>query len=167
MILVARVKHCPWLCLVGLMFAGCTSAAQSDEQRLRSELDIPEGAKLVKLTADPKFAGTFGREGLRIYAMFQFDSSTLESYRKGHRSDDWRPLPLPNELLGLPDGPTELAALTGPGDYLCDLAPWVAAVDPPWAPYRSNAIPARLARYRVVLLDSTMSQLHIVYKQYY
>lgn len=168
--LVHPVKRIRWLCIAGLLqvIVGCAPvSAQSDERSLRNDLAIPESAKLLKLTADPNTSGTYGREGLRIHAVFQLTSVGLDDYRRSYRIDQWRPLPLPNELLGTPEGPAELAALTGPGHYFCDVAPWIASEDPPWTPYRGAALPARLARYRVVLLDGATSQLHVVYKQYY
>lgn len=87
-----------------LLLAACERP--TDEEVLRRTFAVPRVARLVSIETRPKMAGTFGREGLAIDAVFSFGPDELSAYRVRLEKDPtWRPLPPPGEILGrLPAG---------------------------------------------------------------
>lgn len=92
------------LLLAAPLLAACERA--SDEEVLRRTFAIPRAARLTAIETYPKTAGTFGREGLSIDALFTFGPDELDATRVRLEKDPtWRPLPPPADLLGrLPAG---------------------------------------------------------------
>ena len=68
---------------------------------LRGEFEVPETAELVKLTASPLKAGTFGREGLEIRAEFRLGGGVAYTFLDKCRKDRrWKESPVPDRLIG-------------------------------------------------------------------
>ena len=126
---------------------------------------IPASARLVSISANPAIGGMFGREGLRIHAVFDLGEGAA-AYRAAHRSADWSPLPLPAEVLGLDSGPKEVQAIPN-SVFLLDVAPWAIVSEPPFGAYTPGSLPARIARYRIAVLDAQSGRLQTLYKAYY
>jgi len=142
--------------------------AAIDEQMLREELALPASASLISYEANPSGqGGWFGREGLRIFAVFQFDRPTLESYLRRFRPEEWQSTPIPSDLIALRDGLDELQYLEGNNYFLADVAPMQSVATPPWQSYYFEGIPERIGRHRVVVAVPDSSQLSIVYKNHY
>jgi len=99
-----RVRLCLVFSALVVVAGGC--ARPSDEEVLRRTFAVPRIARLVSIETHPKIAGTFGREGLTIDAVFAFGPDELAAYRVRLENDPtWRPLPPPADLLGrLPAG---------------------------------------------------------------
>jgi len=65
-----------------------------DEKDLRNQFRIPSEVVLLFLESDPKLPGWFGREGLTISAVFQFDNRQFKDYLvKIENEEVWRPIP--------------------------------------------------------------------------
>jgi len=79
----------------------CVSACRrSDEQILRDEFDIPVATELLEITSSPPNPGWFGREGLRITAVFQFAQAEFQDYVKAAEEEGtWAPLPPSREFI--------------------------------------------------------------------
>jgi hypothetical protein len=72
----------------------------SDERILRDEFDVPVATELVEITSSPPNPGWFGREGLRITAVFQFAPAEFQDYIKSAEEDGtWAPLPPSPEFI--------------------------------------------------------------------
>jgi len=81
-----------------LLLAACLR--QSDESILRREFEVPATATLIQLEAFPKESGWFGREGLKIDAVFQLSDRDFDDYLGTARaSEQWRELPIPKDFL--------------------------------------------------------------------
>jgi|OpeIllAssembly_1097287.scaffolds.fasta_scaffold18077_2 hypothetical protein len=106
-----------------LLLAGAGCERPSDEQVLRRTFAVPRVARLVSIDSSPKSAGTFGREGLSIDALFAFGPDELAAYRVRLEKDPtWRPLPPPAPLLRrLPRG-TEIPLDATNGVWACRTA---------------------------------------------
>jgi hypothetical protein len=77
------------------MLTGCYELVfrPQDERDVRNQLHIPRSVALIYLDSSPKEAGWFGREGLRISAVFQFAGDQLEEYASGLGDPEvWRPV---------------------------------------------------------------------------
>jgi hypothetical protein len=128
-----------------LAAVGCESNREQDERQVRRQFHVPDEVRLDTLKGNPETGGWFGREGLRIRAVFQFNEQQFDDYMHRlhdkdiwkavsflHYSPDgaeqvsqsahqWRPLPLPEfprplaHLRGLFD-----ASITR-GWYYCSL----------------------------------------------
>ena len=88
------------LCLVMLLSAVCSLTGcyelnfrQLDEKNVRAQFHVPGKVRLISLESHPKQAGFFGREGLRISAVFQFDDEPFKHYT-GKLEDRtvWKPV---------------------------------------------------------------------------
>ena len=169
---IRKIAESALVLAVVLTMAGCDRQPPDykalDEETLRSELSIPKSAALLTYQCDPSITpGFYGREGLRIFAVFQLDKASLQAYRANVRPDEWKETPVPDELLDLKYGPEELAAVDVKGYFLADIAAWVNKSTPPWQAYHALGIPKHIARYRVVVTDTNSSKLFIVSKNYY
>jgi len=71
-----------WTLVFILGFTGCYKLVYKpqDMKNVRRQLHIPNDIRLVSFDSNPKEAGFFGREGLRISALFQFDDKQLSNY---------------------------------------------------------------------------------------
>lgn len=86
-----------FLFLVSGLLGGCM---KFDEQVLRDEFDLPASVRLVAIDSRPKTPGWFGREGLQIWATFEFQSADFDAYRaKVERDSRWKPLPLTRSFI--------------------------------------------------------------------
>jgi hypothetical protein len=99
-----KFKRTPFLLcttvIVLLIIIGCPLQTKSDEQVLREEFRIPESAELLRLKAFPEKADHFGREGLKIDAVFKFNSDDFQTYRsQAEKSGNWKQLPVPKDFL--------------------------------------------------------------------
>ena len=99
-----KLKRTPFLLcttvIVLLIIIGCPLQTKSDEQVLREEFRIPESAELLRLKAFPEKADHFGREGLKIDAVFKFNSDDFQTYRsQAEKSGNWKQLPVPKDFL--------------------------------------------------------------------
>ena len=82
-----------------LMIASCSF--NSDESVLRKEFKIPDSAELVFFKVFPEEAGWFGREGLKIDAVFQLSNEDFNSHlSNAKKSNEWLALPIPKDFLG-------------------------------------------------------------------
>lgn len=64
-----------------------------DEKNLRRQLHIPDNIELISFDSNPKEAGFFGREGLRIQAIFQFTENQLKDYSAIiEDTETWKPV---------------------------------------------------------------------------
>jgi hypothetical protein len=124
---------------------GCESNRAQDERQVRRQFHVPEEVLLDTLKGIPETGGWFGREGLRIRAVFQFSEAQFAEYlRRLHDAERWEPVSFlhyspdraeevsANALrwrqLPLPDFPRQLAHLRGlfdssitEGWYYCSL----------------------------------------------
>jgi hypothetical protein len=81
-----------------MILQGCFN--QSDEQVLREEFDIPGSAITILIESFPEEGGWFGREGLKINAVFKFSDADFKDYKdKAESETGWRALPPPKEFL--------------------------------------------------------------------
>lgn len=81
-----------------LILHGCFN--QSDEQILREEFDIPNSAQTKLIESFPEEGGWFGREGLKINAVFKFNDAEFRNYKdKIEKEEGWQPLPPPKDFL--------------------------------------------------------------------
>jgi hypothetical protein len=101
----------------------------SDEQILRGEFEIPVTAKLVEITSSPQTPGWFGREGLKIVAVFQFAPSDFQDYIEFTEVEGtWFPLPPSREFISKITGvKTSLEALRRSEELLAEEAPGLSA----------------------------------------
>jgi hypothetical protein len=89
-------------CVVLVMLpaiVGCykTDYRLQDEKTVRKQLHIPSEIQLISLDSNPKTAGFFGREGLRISAVLQFDKDQFDRYLSTiEDSAIWQPVPFSN-----------------------------------------------------------------------
>jgi len=68
---------------------------RQDESNLRQQLHVPSEVRTVSLDGNPKSAGFFGREGLQIDAVFEFEPEQLERYVATMNDGAvWKPEPL-------------------------------------------------------------------------
>jgi hypothetical protein len=78
-----------------ICLSGCNQLflRQLDEKNVKRQLHIPAAVRMLSLVSNPKTPGFFGREGLRISAVFQFDSRQFEDYI-GRLKDKktWKPV---------------------------------------------------------------------------
>jgi hypothetical protein len=152
-----------------LFITGCThsnspSLAQQDEQRLRQYWQIPDHVALISLTSKPQTGGTFGREGLKLYAVFKFSPDELQRYRKTFRQADWQPLPIPANIFTLKDAPLELPRIDANGTYIYD-----ASVKQQGAPQIAPGTETsdEISQFYIAFLNFDDFTLHAVYKAYY
>ena len=124
------------------------------EQERRALLPLPEHAVLQAWLGEP-----YAQEPERHYGVFVAQTSALGEYCSRVRAGDWRDLPLPAPILGLDEGPTELARLDG-GVYLCDLS-WEREGDD-WLPYTGGEPAAGVQRYRLVAIDFDARRIHVI-----
>ena len=84
-----------------IVFIFITSCSyDSDESILRDEFKIPDSAELVSFNVTPKESGWFGREGLKIDAVFKFSKKDFEDCLASVKeSNEWLPLPIPRDFL--------------------------------------------------------------------
>jgi hypothetical protein len=93
-----RIICCVML-VMSSVFVGCyrTDYRLQDEKTVRKQLHIPSEIQLISLDSNPKTAGFFGREGLRIAAVLQFDNDQFDRYlRSIEDSAVWQPVPFNN-----------------------------------------------------------------------
>jgi hypothetical protein len=77
---------------------GCFN--KTDEEILREEFDIPESVKTVSIKSSPEKGGWFGREGLKINAVFKFNDNDFREYINTiEKEPGWQPLPPTKEFL--------------------------------------------------------------------
>ena len=86
--------------LLALLFNLYACNMPTDESLLREEFDIPKTAVLLSYKASPETSGWFGREGLKIDAVFQFNETDFANYiAEAEKSGSWRVLPIPQSFL--------------------------------------------------------------------
>lgn len=81
-------------CFLG--FVGCYELVfrAEDERNIRGQFRVPKSVEVVSFDSHPKQAGFFGREGLRISAVFHFDDKQLGDYmRMIEDKAAWKPVP--------------------------------------------------------------------------
>lgn len=87
------------LALCALLVVGCGLGA-SDESILRAEFAIPRAARVLRYEAQPKEAGWFGREGLKITIVFQLSEGDYRAYlARAQAAGTWSALPIPEAVL--------------------------------------------------------------------
>ncbi|WP_295458491.1 hypothetical protein [uncultured Thiodictyon sp.] len=87
------------LAVCTLVLLGC-GPGSSDESILRAEFAIPRAARLVSDEAQPKEAGWFGREGLKITIVFQLSEGDYRAYvARAQAAGTWATLPIPEDVL--------------------------------------------------------------------
>lgn len=64
-----------------------------DQQNLRDQFHVPKNVPFVAFDSNPKEAGWFGREGLRIHGVLQFSQDQFRLYLAGlDDSKIWKPV---------------------------------------------------------------------------
>jgi acetyl esterase/lipase len=125
---------------------------------------LPVEARLLSLSADPETAGTFGREGLRVVAMFEFTSADAESYgRRVAGASGWGELPIPAVVRRLREPPSELPSARR-GLVYCRIGVWREGTE--FNEYACGSV-ARPDHYRTAVLDLEHGKLTAVFKNYY
>lgn len=147
---------------LGVTLWGCTHTAPTDEARVRAELQIPAGSALVRLDARPLHGGTFGREGLRILAVFRVPDGAAEPWMQGR---DVRALPLPQNVWAFRDPPEELRPIGGNAKVWCEVISLGGTT--PAGRFWCAEAPARFDRYRVAVYRPETHELWVVLKNYY
>jgi hypothetical protein len=138
--------------------------ALADERDIRGRLQLPVEARLLSLSADPETAGTFGREGLRVVAMFEFTSADAESYgRRVAGASGWGELPIPAVVRRLREPPSELPSARR-GLVYCRIGVWREGTE--FNEYACGSV-ARPDHYRTAVLDLEHGKLTAVFKNYY
>ncbi len=145
-------------------------SSEQDAAMVLSELGIAPGPTLASIQRHPKSAGTFGREGLRIAAVYRVSRERADAIL-GTRSAAWRREPLPAIAMRFEQGPKELAAYS-PGAFTRCIA-WFAETGKP-VPCDDPAFAAAFGKnpmacrhYRAAVLDRNAGTLTVVYKNYY
>ncbi len=87
--------RCRLILCLGLL-SGCLTS--SDQALLRTEFEIPTGAREISYQASPQAGGWFGREGLKIDFRLQLSQSDYQRYVAAH-AHQWQPLPIPETFL--------------------------------------------------------------------
>jgi len=85
-----------FLALAGVL-SGCYQLVyrRQDENDLRRQLHVPSDVRAVSLDGYPKSASFFGREGLQIHAVFEFERDQFERYvATMNDGAEWKPEPL-------------------------------------------------------------------------
>ncbi len=78
-----------------VFIAGCYSVnfKQVDQKNIRDQFHLPRDVPFIAFDSNPKEAGWFGREGLRIEGVLQFDEGQFQKYlAKLDDPDIWRPV---------------------------------------------------------------------------
>ena len=156
--------------VVGLGLAGSAffrgTPAADDERMVRDTLALPESARLVTLSADPTTPGTFGREGLRVVAVFELSAVDFRAYRASRaHAPGWSPLPVPEAVFDFAYPPIELPRSPMRGLAFCQTG--VYATGTTFTPNPCAPAPARFDQYRSAVLDDAERRLTAVFKNYY
>jgi hypothetical protein len=166
--------HICMVLLILLVFPainGCTrkspSVAAQDEQRLRKYWQIPDRAALISLTSNPQPGGTFGREGLRIYAVFRFSPDKLQEYRKSFREADWLPLPIAANIFSFQGAPVELPRTPANGVYICDIAGKPQGQQTTPQSDTGKELSGTINKFDIAFLNFDDATLHVIYKVSY
>ncbi len=132
--------------LPAILLMGCgQNYRELDEQQLRRQFHIPSEVHLDSLASDPETAGWFGREGLRIRAVFQFTELQFDRYLSDMDNREvWSPETFLNYTpdraesysasalrwseLPLPDFPGSLAYLNSLFDTTMRQGDWYCSV---------------------------------------
>ena len=86
--------------LLALFLTLYACSVPTDESLLRKEFNIPETAVLLSYKASPETSGWFGREGLKIDIVFQFNETDFANYiTEAEKSGSWRALPISQSFL--------------------------------------------------------------------
>ncbi len=106
------MSYCWRLCCASVLLllaaVGCESNREQDERQVRRQFHVPDEVRLDTLKGSPETGGWFGREGLRIRAVFQFNKQQFDSYMRGlHDTEIWEPVDF---LHYSPDGAEEVSA---------------------------------------------------------
>lgn len=81
-----------------------------DEKDVRNQFHIPSEVVLLFLESNPKFPGWFGREGLTISAVFQFNDMQFKDYLvKFENEEVWSPIPFIDYSPRLADSYSKLS----------------------------------------------------------
>jgi hypothetical protein len=63
-------------------------------RQIRNQFHLPDRAAFISLDSNPKEAGWFGREGLRIEALVRLSNDDFERYAAGlGNKEKWKPVP--------------------------------------------------------------------------
>ena len=134
-----------------------------DERDVRNELGIPDAARLISLHADPQRGGTFGREGLRIVAVFDLGAAPDAIAREISARPGWGPLPISRALRRVDAPPRELPRPRR-GVAYCRVGVWRDGTE---FDARPCGTPGKIDHYRAAVIDVAKSQLTAVFKNYY
>ena len=135
----------------------------ADERDVRNELGIPDAAGLISLHADPQQAGFFGREGLRIVAVFDLGAAADAAAREISARPGWGRLPISRAARRLDDSPKELPRPRRGAAY-CRVGVWREGME---FDSRPCGTPGKVDRYRAAVIDLATSRLTAVFKNYY
>lgn len=137
----------------------------NDQDLIRAELSIPNEARLISLTTDPVDPGMFGREGLRVVAVFELDPEDFNRYRMSRAAlPYWSSLPIPPSVMTFDYPPVELPAADR-GLFFCQAGVWNSGTN--FAPHNCESPPDRFHHYRAAVLDDRTRRLSVVFKNYY
>ena len=173
--LQGKKLHVAFILLSLIVITGCdifSSATQRDETKIRTFFKVPKNVQLISLDSSPKQGGTFGSEGLRIVAAFQFTEGQINDYRKSIENDNWKPLPIAPKIFKFGAPPEELARFTSEGFYTCKVMifyykkyqGYSKAIEE-WIDIDNAS--TKFAKYCVGVLDLRELKLHVVYQSYH
>jgi len=92
------MKNISSLIVAFLIITSCSF--NSDESAIRKEFKIPDSAEMISFKVSPEESGWFGREGLKIDAVFQLSNDDFNSYlSNAKKSNEWLPLPITKDFL--------------------------------------------------------------------
>lgn len=151
--------------LLLFVFGGRFGETSNDQDLIRAELSIPNEAPLISLTTDPADPGMFGREGLRVVAVFELDQEDFDRFRTSRAAlPYWSSLPISPSIMTFDYPPVELPAANH-GLFFCQVGVWNSGTD--FAPHSCESPPNRFHHYRVAVLDDRSRRLSVVFKNYY
>ncbi|MDD5730886.1 MAG: hypothetical protein PHN57_07155 [Candidatus Omnitrophica bacterium] len=135
---------------------------------MRNLFAIPKTAQLISLKASPAQSGTFGREGLRVFAVFQLNADQSAKFRESAEKLKWAPLPVSQKIRQFKNPPIELSQFNENGIYLCKVVTgqYIRHKYSEETIDAANA-PGEFTAYYIGILDFNTHRLYTVYKSYY
>ena len=156
-----------------LLSGGCDGkiSPSQDELQIRKEFHIPSDAALVSFWRSSDQPGTFGREGLRLVAEFQFTDQQKEAFAVKSPDVGWKPLPVPEKVNRFPHPPpVEIFQNAHEGAFFCSVAvfgKWVKGKKQEDQILSCEEAPETFDHYRLAVFDRATGRIKIVSQNYY
>jgi hypothetical protein len=112
--MIRTARHPAFVALLGalLVITGCSERhfERQDMRTVRQQFHLPATARFISLDSSPKTPGWFGREGLVIKAVVEFEPEAFAEYLAGLDDPDiWRPVRFRHYSPGIADEYSEAA----------------------------------------------------------